>query len=140
MRDNLTGLNQEERLAWVSHFLTPLEAGGFRFNCDPMLFQLARKVGQDPEPTRKSRQRMVWQHVSRLKMPVLILRGANSDVVSRESARRMVELLSAASCVEVPGVGHSPTLYEPAAQFALRQFFRIDGATEIPSLKFSSSQ
>lgn len=139
MRDNIESLDEEARLAWVSHFLTPLENGdGFRFNCDPMLFQLARRVGGDPEPKRKARQRMVWQQSGRLKMPVLVLRGANSDVVSRESARRMIELLPDASCVEVPKVGHSPTLYEPAAQFALRQFFGVDGVTETSSLKSSS--
>ena len=128
-RDNLARLDDETRLAWVSHFLIPTDNGGFRFNCDPVLFQMARQTRWELGPKHKSFQRIICEQASRLKMPVLILRGTDSDVVPPDSARHMVQLLSAASCTEVPGVGHSPTLYEPEAQIALRIFFGISGAT-----------
>lgn len=124
-RENVENLDEEAREAWVSHFLTPAENGGFRFNCDRALFKLAGRVGHDPESTREARQRMVWRNAGNLNMPVLLLRGAHSDVVSHESARRMVAALSNATSIEVPGVGHSPTLYEPTAKLALREFFGI---------------
>ena len=56
-------------------------------------------------------------------MPILLLRGAMSDVVPRASARRMVAALPDAQCREVPGVGHAPTLYEPESHAALQDFF-----------------
>ena len=56
-------------------------------------------------------------------MPILLLRGALSDVVPRASARRMVAALPDARFREVPGVGHAPTLYEPEAHAALTDFF-----------------
>ncbi len=61
----------------------------------------------------------------RLTMPVLLLRGANSDLIPRHWADRLVQDLPKARCVEVPGVGHAPTLHEPEAQAALRDFFGI---------------
>jgi pimeloyl-ACP methyl ester carboxylesterase len=54
--------------------------------------------------------------------PVLILRGAKSDVLSAEIARKMVEALPGARLVEVPGVGHAPVLTEPVAVKALEEF------------------
>jgi pimeloyl-ACP methyl ester carboxylesterase len=124
-RENVESLDEQSREAWVSHFLTPAEDGGFRFNCDPVLFKLAGRVGRDPVSTREARQRMVWKNAGNLNMPILLLRGAHSDVVSPESAHRMVAALPNAISVEVPAVGHSPTLYEPASKSALREFFGI---------------
>ena len=54
--------------------------------------------------------------------PVLVLRGAKSDVLSREIADRMVGALPDARLVEVPGVGHAPVLTEPVAAKALEDF------------------
>lgn len=45
--------------------------------------------------------------------PTLVVRGALSDVLSAEVARRMVERLAHAELVEVPDVGHAPLLTEP---------------------------
>jgi pimeloyl-ACP methyl ester carboxylesterase len=58
-------------------------------------------------------------------MPVLLLRGETSEVVPVESARMLVEDLPAARWVDVPGVGHCPTLSEPEARAALREFFGV---------------
>ena len=57
----------------------------------------------------------------------LLVRGEFSEVVPRESAELMVEMLQDASWAEVPGCGHAPTLYEPEAQAALRKFFGVNG-------------
>jgi pimeloyl-ACP methyl ester carboxylesterase len=127
-RENMDLLDDETQLAWVSHFLKPSENGGLQFDCDPVLFELARLIQPGVGPKIRAYRRMIMEQVARLQMPVLILRGANSDVVPRHSARVMVRLLPAASCVEVPGVGHSPTLYERAAQTALRDFFSVESA------------
>jgi esterase len=132
-RENMDSLDDETQLAWVSHFLEPSKHGGLRFNCDPVLFELARLVRPDVGPKVRAYQRMVMEQATRLQMPVLILRGANSDVVPMHNARVMVGLLPSASCVEVPDVGHSPTLYEPDARRALREFFGVDATLSTPA-------
>lgn len=51
--------------------------------------------------------------------PVLILRGELSDILARSAAEKMVAELGGARLAEVPGVGHAPTMDEPAALAAI---------------------
>jgi pimeloyl-ACP methyl ester carboxylesterase len=125
-RDGLHSLDEGSRLAWVSHFLTPAMDGGLRFNCDPVIIRRAGLVPPDIGPRVPwSHRSTVWDRLQRLRMPVLLLRGAMSDVVPRYAVKHMVEALPAGMWREVPGVGHAPTLYEPESQAALREFFRL---------------
>ena len=54
--------------------------------------------------------------------PVLSLRGALSDILSRTSQLRMEKLLPGLHGVEVPHVGHAPTLAEPVAIAAIEAY------------------
>lgn len=51
--------------------------------------------------------------------PLLILRGELSDILARTAGEKMVAALPHARLVEVPGVGHAPTLDEPEALAAI---------------------
>ncbi len=53
--------------------------------------------------------------------PVTLLRGALSDVLSPAVFKKMAKPLPEAQAVTVPGVGHAPTLAEPAALAAIDQ-------------------
>ena len=63
-----------------------------------------------------------WEAVRGMRCPVLILRGANSDVLAEATARKMLEIIPASRMVTVPGVGHAPVLTEPEAVQALDSF------------------
>jgi pimeloyl-ACP methyl ester carboxylesterase len=54
--------------------------------------------------------------------PTLLIRGATSDIVSRHIAERMKRHAPALELAEVSGVGHAPTLDEPAAIAAIEKF------------------
>lgn len=54
--------------------------------------------------------------------PVLLLRGAKSDLLSAETAAKMAEQIDGLREVVVPGVGHAPTLEEDVTQAALAEF------------------
>ncbi len=56
------------------------------------------------------------------KRPTLLVRGANSDVITKAIADRMARKAPRLRRVEVPGVGHAPMLTEPAAVDAINQF------------------
>jgi pimeloyl-ACP methyl ester carboxylesterase len=45
--------------------------------------------------------------------PTLILRGADSDILTRETAEKMCGARPGVTLVEFPGVGHAPSLMEP---------------------------
>ncbi|MNC90289.1 Alpha/beta hydrolase family protein [compost metagenome] len=51
--------------------------------------------------------------------PVLAVRGGLSDILSAATLERMDRELPELDTVTVPGVGHAPTLEEPAAQRAI---------------------
>ncbi|KGB53897.1 Alpha/beta hydrolase fold protein [Sphingopyxis sp. LC81] len=61
-------------------------------------------------------------------VPLLILRGELSDILARSAGEKMVAELPRARLVEVPGVGHAPTMDEPAARAAIDAW-----AAELPA-------
>jgi len=56
-------------------------------------------------------------------VPVLVVRGENSDVLSEDTVRAMIGRHPRLRSVTVPGAGHAPFLTEPEAVHALRRFF-----------------
>jgi pimeloyl-ACP methyl ester carboxylesterase len=62
----------------------------------------------------------LWQKVQ---CPVLVLRGAKSDLLLAETARSMA---AKATVVEIPGVGHAPSLMVPAQIEILRSWLAQD--------------
>lgn len=55
----------------------------------------------------------MWQIYDAIQAPTLLLRGAESDLLSTETAHAMTQRGPHASCVEFPGVGHAPSLIAP---------------------------
>ena len=64
---------------------------------------------------------VLWRAVRGLtaRVPVLVVRGALSDVLPADVARQMAASSASARLVEVPEVGHAPTLSEPEARDAI---------------------
>jgi pimeloyl-ACP methyl ester carboxylesterase len=67
--------------------------------------------------------RLLFRKLARTR-PVMLIRGALSDVISSEIAERMQAMAPSMQRVDVPGVGHAPMLTEPAAVDAIQQFLR----------------
>jgi pimeloyl-ACP methyl ester carboxylesterase len=55
----------------------------------------------------------LWALYDAISAPTLLLRGADSDLLTRETAKAMSERGPRARCVEFQGVGHAPTLVVP---------------------------
>src|SRR5689334_4388657 len=68
----------------------------------------------------------LWEHYDRLRVPVLLLRGAESDVVLPDAAAEMMTrgpgALGLTRVVEVPGCGHAPALNVPEQLDVVREF------------------
>jgi pimeloyl-ACP methyl ester carboxylesterase len=56
------------------------------------------------------------------KAPLLVLRGENSDLLTPETAAKMLDAAPRAALVTVPAVGHAPDLTEPAATAGIDAF------------------
>lgn len=65
-----------------------------------------------------------WEAFRAIQAPVLVIRGAESDVLDRATAERMAAEHPRCTLVEVPGVGHAPALTEPEAYEPLERFLR----------------
>jgi esterase len=144
-REGLEYLDDDARAAWVSHYLCPTEAGALRLNCDPSVLRAGMQKAenfalQSRTRTQTSDGGIAWRQAKSLTMPVLILRGAESRVVPRWTVAKMLEILPRGTSVEVPGAGHSPTLYEPSAQEALRVFFGIGPVRVRDELRLSTER
>jgi pimeloyl-ACP methyl ester carboxylesterase len=72
---------------------------------------------------------LIWDDYDRLAIPVLCLRGADSDLVLRETTAEMLArgpgARGLAQVVEVPGCGHAPALNVPQ-HYALVDRFLAD--------------
>jgi pimeloyl-ACP methyl ester carboxylesterase len=67
-------------------------------------------------------QAMMWQIYDAIKARTLLLRGADSDLLSRETAQAMTQRGPKAKLVEFEGVGHAPTLIAQEQVDAVTQF------------------
>jgi pimeloyl-ACP methyl ester carboxylesterase len=72
----------------------------------------------------------VWPALARLTCPALVVWGTDSDVLSEAQARRMVETLPKGKVLSISGVGHAPSLVEPASLDGLERFLSNVLATE----------
>jgi esterase len=100
----------------VEHGLRPLPGGGFTWKYDRTLRDGVRQGGLRPAAD-------LWPAWRTLDCPTLIVRGAESDILSDEMAKRMLDELASARLSVVPGAGHTVPGDQPAAfQALLREF------------------
>jgi len=64
----------------------------------------------------------LWRAYEALRCPTLLLRGADSDLLSSETAQAMTQRGPHARLHELPGVGHAPTLVQPDQIAIVREF------------------
>ncbi|MBE2275776.1 MAG: alpha/beta hydrolase [Rhodobacteraceae bacterium] len=91
-------------------------ADGLDLRYDPALRQAFTAAFSGPVPDLMP----LWQATQGL--PVALIRGANSDLLTREAADRMAEIRPDLIRAEVPGRAHVPFLDEPEAVAALHRW------------------
>jgi pimeloyl-ACP methyl ester carboxylesterase len=91
--------------------------GTFRIHYDPALAVAfnAQLPHQDLE---------LWPLYDAIRCPTLVIRGERSDLLTRETAKKMTERGPRAKLVEIPGVGHAPTLIHTDQIAIVREFLR----------------
>lgn len=70
----------------------------------------------------KAGEALLWQAWDGLALPTLLLRGAQSDLLSAATARAMAQRGPRARLIEFDGVGHAPMLVQPEQVEAVREF------------------
>lgn len=100
----------------AQHAVRPLPGGGFTWKYDRALRDAIRQ-GRLRVPAD------LWPQWRAITCPTLLVRGAESDVLSEDTAKQMIDALPAARLVVVPDAGHTVPGDQPAAfQALLREF------------------
>jgi len=99
---------REQWLALTRPMLKPASDGsGLMLHYDPAI---AVPYGRLTQENSAQGEKTLWQLYDAITARTLLLRGANSDLLSPETARTMTQRGPRAQLVEFPGVGHAPTL------------------------------
>ncbi|WP_298829881.1 alpha/beta hydrolase [uncultured Piscinibacter sp.] len=110
--------SREQWLALTRPMLKP-DGDGFGLHYDPAIAVPFRAV--TPELARAG-EAMLWASYDALRCRTLLLRGAESDLLSHETAQAMTQRGPKARLVEFAGVGHAPTLVAPEQIAVVREF------------------
>ncbi|OOG37959.1 alpha/beta fold hydrolase [Polaromonas sp. A23] len=100
----------EQWLALSRHMVKPVPGavdGSVMLHYDPAI---AVPVRATTEESARQGEAMLWQLFDNIKAPTLVLRGAQSDLLSHATALAMTQRGPRARLVEFEGVGHAPTL------------------------------
>jgi pimeloyl-ACP methyl ester carboxylesterase len=114
--------SREQWLALTAPQLKPATQdgrSGFTARCDPAIAVPFRAV--TPQLAQAG-EALLWQSWDRLQCPTLLLRGAQSDLLSPATAQAMTQRGPRARLHQFAGVGHAPTLVHADQIEVLRRF------------------
>jgi pimeloyl-ACP methyl ester carboxylesterase len=100
----------------TEHVTRQKAGGGYEFVYDPGIavpFRQALDTGKDVE---------AWPLYDAIRCPTLVLRGAESDLLSHETCLEMGKRGPKALVTEIPGVGHAPMFMDDAQVAVVREF------------------
>ena len=95
------------------------EGAGFKSHYDPAIAVPFKLI--TPELARLG-EAALWQAYDKLRCPTLLLRGEQSDLLAPATAQAMTQRGPQARLVQLPGVGHAPTLVQPEQVQVVREF------------------
>jgi pimeloyl-ACP methyl ester carboxylesterase len=115
------GFGPHTRAQWLALTEPQLqhEAGIFKPRSDPSIALPFKAV--TPQMAQAG-EALLWQAWDSLKLPTLLLRGADSDLLSVATAQAMTQRGPRARLVQFDGVGHAPMLVQPEQVTAVRDF------------------
>ncbi|KAF1025726.1 MAG: Esterase YbfF [Burkholderia plantarii] len=105
--------------------LQEADGGGWRVGYDPRIAEPFRAT--TPEQIALG-EAALWHALEAFAGPVLVVRGAESDLLSRQTLDEMKARGRAVLGVEIPGVGHAPAFLDPVQIAIARRFFAEDAS------------
>jgi pimeloyl-ACP methyl ester carboxylesterase len=96
----------------AAHSAQQLDDGTYQLACDPAV-GVATAWGWSADSKLGNRNMMgleLWSVWDAIRCPVLVLRGARSDVLESDTIRRMLTSGPPTRVVELEGIGHAPSL------------------------------
>jgi len=110
---------RDEWLALTRPMLKPDGAGGFKPHYDANIALPFKALTREMVAGGEA---MTWHAYDAIRCPTLVLRGADSDLLTHETAQSMTQRGPKARLREFAGVGHAPTLGTTEQVQAVREF------------------
>ncbi|MEO8296621.1 MAG: alpha/beta hydrolase [Burkholderiales bacterium] len=111
--------SREQWLALTAPQLKPAPEGGWMPRYDP---GIAKPMQAITPAIAQAGEALLWQAFDAIRCPTLLIRGAESDLLSAATAQAMTLRGPHARLVELPGVGHAPTLLQPDQVRLVQEF------------------
>ncbi len=112
----MRNIPEPELIEQVKWSVKSAENGKLMWKMDPQIRKPMRTAARPLD---------MWVPFARIEAPVLVIRGADSDILASRTVERMKSVIRSVESVEVPGVGHAPSLAEPESLAAIRKFLAI---------------
>lgn len=109
----------EQWLALSRPMLRPAPQGGFELHYDPAI---AAPMQGMTQAQSEQGEALLWALYDAISAQTLLLRGAQSDLLSSTTAQEMAQRGPRAACHTLEGVGHAPTLVDTLQRDLVRQF------------------
>jgi pimeloyl-ACP methyl ester carboxylesterase len=120
------GFGPHDDATWLElsrHCLRATPDGRWRLHYDPAIAQAFQNLDSGASEQANA---IMWQVYDQITARVLLLRGGNSDLLTRATALAMAARGPRATVVEFAGVGHAPTLIAPDQHRAVLDFLLPD--------------
>ena len=121
LKEISAGFGPHTRGEWLalSRPMLEVDGDGFKLHYDPAIALPFKAI--TPEIAAAG-EAMTWAAYDAIRCPTLLLRGAESDLLTHETAQAMTARGPRARLVEFAGVGHAPTLVAADQLTAVRSF------------------
>ena len=113
------GAHTREQWLALTRPMLRREGDAFRLHYDPAIALALRAITPSAAAAGEA---ALWAAYDAVRCPMLILRGADSDLLSRATADEMRSRGPKARVHEIIGVGHAPTLVAPEQIAVVREF------------------
>lgn len=113
------GPHTDEQWAALSRPMLRPDGAGFKLHYDPRIAEVFR--GVTPE-SAAANDALLWHTYDAVRCPTLVLRGAESDLLTLKTAQAMTQRGPRAQMYELSGVGHAPTLVQDDQVAVLQSF------------------
>jgi cobalt-zinc-cadmium efflux system protein len=115
------GLHTTEQLRELNLPQIVYKDGAWRLHYDP---QINAPIMATNPMTALAGEKALWQSFDAIKIPILIVRGAESDLLSTSTLTEMCQRNPNAKAIEVPEAGHAPAFILPNQLQIARDFFQ----------------
>jgi pimeloyl-ACP methyl ester carboxylesterase len=124
MRAENPRASDEELIHRAKHNVTQRADGKWIWRYD-------RGFRNGTRPIERPAPEQQWQALARITCPTLLVRGAETDLLARETAERMISVIPNCQYVEIPHAGHSVFTDNPGAFIAaVKEFLSQRGGEQ----------